>query len=187
MRTFVAVEIAESVRRRAAELVELLRAARADVKWVEPHNMHLTLKFLDEVPLEAIAGVSEAVQQAVASVEPLVFETRGAGAFPSIGRPRTIWLGAGEGEDALVALQSAVDRALRKLGFPKESRRYEPHLTLGRVRGGGPAVVELARLLRGQIEFDAGRSTIDQVVVFASHLSPQGPTYEALSRVPLGM
>ena len=185
IRTFVAVETSEAVRRRAVELVRTLAAAGADVKWVEPYNLHLTLKFLDEVAEPDMPGVCRAVQEAAAAVPPFDIEVRGAGAFPSPGRPRTLWLGAAGGAEAMIALQAAIDKALRKLGFPKETRRFEPHLTIGRVRGGGPTVVQLGRLLREQAEFDAGQFRVIETVVFASHLSPAGSTYEALSRAAL--
>ena len=86
----------------------------------------------------------------------------------------------------MAALAAALEKALAKLGFPKEARRFEPHLTIGRVRGGGPALAELGRLLRQHAAFEAGRFHVAEVVVFASHLSPKGPTYAPLARAPLG-
>lgn len=182
VRTFVAVETNEVVRRQARELIEALRAAGADVKWVEPQNMHLTIKFLDEVPLREIPRVSEAVQQAVADAAPFEMEIRGAGAFPHPGRPQTLWLGAGSGAERLVALHAEMEKRLAKLGFRKESRPFAPHLTIGRVRQRGPAVVELGRLLKQHAEFEAGRFRVAEFVVFSSELGPKGPTYAALSR-----
>jgi 2'-5' RNA ligase len=186
IRTFVAVESSEAVRRRAVELIRTLDAAGADVKWVEPQNMHLTLKFLGDVPEPDVPGVCQAVQEAVAGVRPFDMQVHSAGAFPSAGRPRAVWLGAAGGAEAMIALQAAVDKALRKLGFPKEHRRFEPHLTIGRVRGGGPAVAELGRLLRPLSDFDAGQFRVAETVVFASHLTPKGATYETLGRAALG-
>jgi 2'-5' RNA ligase len=186
IRTFIAVETSEAVRRRAVELIRALDVAGADVKWVEPQNMHLTLKFLGDVAEADVPGVCQAVQEAVAGVQPFDMAVRGAGAFPSAGRPRTLWLGAAAGAEAMIALQAAVEKPLRALGFPKEHRRFEPHLTIGRVRGGGPTVAELGRLVRQFSDFDAGPFRVVETVVFASHLSPKGATYEALGRAPLG-
>jgi RNA 2',3'-cyclic 3'-phosphodiesterase len=186
VRTFIAVEISEAVHDRALALAEMLRGAKAEVKWVERHNMHLTLKFLDEVPLSEIARVCEAVQRGVAGVEPFELEIRGAGAFPSPGRPRTLWLGGGAGSEQMGALFGRIEAALAKLRYRKEPRRFAPHLTIGRVRGQGPALAELGNLIRQHADFAAGRSFIDEVVVFSSRLGPQGPTYEALGRARLG-
>ena len=83
-------------------------------------------------------------------------------------------------------LQTAVERALAKRGFPKEGRAFHPHLTIGRMRQGGPTMAELPQLLQDQAGFAAGVSTVRELVVFASYLSQTGPTYEPLARAPLG-
>ena len=185
VRTFLAVDISDAVRRRTTELIGQLDAAGADVKWVESHNRHLTLKFLDEVPLREIPRISEALERAVVDHKAFEIEVHGAGAFPHPGRPRTVWVGVQYGREQLADLAGAIDKALAKLGYRKESRRFEPHLTIGRVRGSGPTVGELGRLLKQHAEFDAGRCRIDEVIVFSSQLTSEGPVYESLSRARL--
>ena len=133
-----------------------------------------------------IPQVCEAVGRGTATVAPFELEIRGAGAFPHPGRPKTIWLGTGRGQAQMIALHGAVEAALCKLGFRKEHRRFEPHLTLGRARSGGPAVAALAEALRGQADFRAGVGHVGEVVVFSSELQPTGPLYAALGRAPVG-
>ena len=186
IRTFVAVEISSAVRRRAEELIEQLRGSPADVKWVEAQNLHLTLKFLGDVPSGEIARVCEAVQQGAGEAEPFELEVRGAGAFPNARRPRTLWLGSGDGEEEMVALHGHLEGPLKKLGFRGEHRRFHPHLTIGRVRRGGPGVAQLGQLLQQHADFIAGRVQVSEVVVFSSQLDRTGPTYEPLSRAKLG-
>ena len=186
LRTFVAVEINAANRARAGELIQLLRAAPAEVKWVDVENLHLTLKFLGEVSAREIGRVCGAVERGAAAVEPFEFELRGAGAFPNAGRPRTLWLGAGKGEQEMVALHDRVEAALVTLGFRKEHRRFRPHLTIGRVRRGGPGVAELGLLVEQLADFDAGRLSVRQATVFSSQLTPHGPIHEALGRAKLG-
>jgi len=186
VRTFVAVEIDSATRQRAEQLVEKLSAVPADVKWVEAHNLHLTLKFLGEVASQEIPRVCEAVRLGAAEVDPFELELRGAGAFPNTRRPRTIWLGVGAGQEEMVALHGKIEEPLRKLGFRPEHRRYESHLTIGRVRRGGPGLAELGQLLQQHADFLAGRVNVSQVVIFASQLATGGPIYEALSRARLG-
>jgi RNA 2',3'-cyclic 3'-phosphodiesterase len=186
IRTFVAVDVAEAVRRRAARLIELLAQGGGDVKWVEPQNMHLTLQFLGDVPQSDVSAVCQAVERAVEGTPPFSMTLVGAGAFPHPGRPNTIWIGIGEGSEELVALQRAVQRALKPLGFPPERRAFHPHLTIGRMRrGGGPARQGLAQALREQHDFEAGSSMVDQVIVYASYLDRAGPTYQAMRRIDL--
>ncbi len=186
VRTFVAVELDDAVRRAAEELTEGFRRSGADVKWVAAANMHLTLQFLGDVPLPETAAVCKAVARAAREVEPFELEIRGAGAFPHPGRARTVWLGAGAGLDQMVSLHDRVEDALAELGFRKERRRYAPHLTIGRVRRGGPGLAELGTMIRDQADYAAGRCTLCEVVVFSSQLEPAGPVYTPLGRAPLG-
>lgn len=186
IRTFVAVEITAAVRDRAEDLIGRLGGAPADVKWVEPHNLHLTLKFLGDVPSGEIAQVCRAVERGAATVGPFELEVRGAGAFPNAGRPRTLWLGVGAGQAETIELHEQVDRALAKLGYRKEHRRHHPHLTVGRVRRGGPGVKQLGQLVVQNADFTAGRVNVREVVVFSSQLDHSGPTYDALCRAKLG-
>ena len=117
-------------------------------------------------------------------MEPFELACRGAGAFPSADRPKTLWLGAGQGSDEMVTLQAAIERPLTKLGFRGEARRYTPHLTLGRAgRQSHPRslAIELAALAN----FDAGTMLVDEVTIFASRLTPAGPEYDVLALAPL--
>jgi 2'-5' RNA ligase len=185
VRTFVAVETSDAVRQRAAELIATLAATGAKVSWVQPHNLHLTLKFLDEVPLNSIPEVSAAVREAAATCAPFDLEIRTAGAFPSASRPRTLWLGTGQSSEPLGKLHAALESSLKLLGFPKEHRRFAAHLTIGRVRGPSPQLGELGRLIKQHADFTAGEFHLAELVVFSSQLTPQGPIYEALSRAAL--
>ena len=186
LRTFLAVEIDLPVRDRAEALIHQFRGVPADIKWVDRQNLHLTLKFLGDVPATDTPQIIQSVTQAVADTEPFQLEIHGAGAFPDLRRPRTIWFGARDGAEPMAALHRQVESALKKLHYPPEGRKFSPHLTIGRVRGSGPALADLGRLLQEHAEDDVGRTSVEEVVIFASHLDRSGPTYEALGRAPLG-
>jgi len=185
IRTFVAVEIGEAIRRAAAKLIEELRTASADVTWVAPHNMHLTVKFLGDVAAERIPQISATVAEAVAGVRAFDLEVRGVGAFPNVPRPRTIWIGTGAGEAQLAEVAEGLESALAKLGFAREGREFRGHLTLGRIRHPGPALATLSQMLHERAGLEFGQTTIREVVVFSSQLERGGPIYEALSRAAL--
>ena len=184
LRTFIAVETSHAVRQRAVELIGIFAATGAKVSWVQPHNLHLTLKFLGEVPLISIPQVSGAVQKAAAMFEPFELEICHSGAFPSAGRPGTLWLGTGQGSELLGRLYAALENELAPLGFPREHRRFAAHLTIGRVRGRSPA--ELPPLIKRHADFTAGQFPVAELVVFSSQLTPQAPIYEAQSTSALG-
>lgn len=185
VRTFVAVEISAEMRTRAAQLIGRLGSTSAKVKWVEPHNLHMTLKFLGDVDMLEVPQLCQAVTDAVADSPPFEIEARGAGAFPDLRNPRTVWLGMGRGTEEMVELHDAVERALAPLGFRREQRRFRPHLTIGRVRGGGPGIAELAEILAEQADFAGGVASVEEVVVFSSELGRNGPSYEVLATAPL--
>lgn len=184
-RTFIAVEIDDRTVARAAAIIERLRSAGADVTWVAPRNLHLTLKFLGDVGDELLPAVIEAVREAARRVPPFTVEIHGVGAFPQIDRPRTIWLGARQGDEQMRLLAEAVEQSLRPLGFAPEARRFTAHLTIGRVRRPTAALRSLSELMRRQGDQAVGTVAVEQVVAMASTLTPRGPIYEVLARLPL--
>lgn len=184
-RSFVAVEVPGEIMGQAQKLITRLKQADADVKWVEPHNMHFTVKFLGNVRDNDLGELSLALAQATRDLKPFELEVVGAGAFPNIKRPRTIWLGVREGAEPFVELYEAIEDRLFDLGYRGEGRRFTPHLTLGRVRASSPGAGRLAQLLEENAEFEAGPMYVDEVVIFSSTLGPKGPTYEALGHAEL--
>ncbi len=186
IRTFIAVETPPEVRARAVTLIGHLAPTPANVRWVEEENLHWTVKFLGEVPSNDISEICDAVAGAIAELKPFEIEVAGAGAFPTAARPRTVWIGVSRGEPQFVELHDAIDAALGELGFRSENRRFRPHMTLGRVRRSPQGIRELADMMAGQSEFEAGKMQVDEVAVFASHLDRNGPRYQALAHLPLG-
>lgn len=185
IRTFVAIDLAERVGRRAGQLIERLRPSGAKVKWVDPEHLHLTIKFLGDVPTLETPAVCRAVIDCVAGRSAFEIALAGVGAFPSRQRPRVVWLGVVGGRAQLGALHEALDESLRPLGYRGDSRPFAPHLTLGRVREGGPSASRLRELLDQERDFAAGTSPVGELLVMASHLDSAGPRYEVMSRAPL--
>ncbi|MCI0359651.1 MAG: RNA 2',3'-cyclic phosphodiesterase [Planctomycetaceae bacterium] len=189
IRSFVAVELAPSVAARAGKLIDELRVSAAQVNWVKTQQMHLTLKFLGDVQDTETPDICRVVADVAKKFEPFEITCRGAGAFPTAEHPRTLWIGIEDGAEELCALQAALENALKdELGFPKEARRFQPHLTIGRVKHEPPSARgELTDLVVKHANFDADLSVIDEVVVLASFLGRSGPNYEALGRADLGI
>ncbi|MCA9204660.1 MAG: RNA 2',3'-cyclic phosphodiesterase [Planctomycetales bacterium] len=185
IRTFVAVDVPPALHKRVSDIIGLLKAARADVKWVDTGILHLTLKFLGDVPNVEIPDVCKVVARACEGVEPFALTLGGVGAFPDVARARTVWIGAHEGTDEMIALQQRIDEALHKLGFPPERRLFHPHLTIGRLRRGGPEQRELSRLIAEQADAPIGQIEIDEVTVYASTLDRTGPSHDPLAHVEL--
>jgi 2'-5' RNA ligase len=184
IRTFIAVAISPDIRRRALEVARQLASIAPDVKWVEPQSLHWTLQFLGNVEEREIGEICAAVAEGALEHEPFDLEVRGAGAFPTPNRPRTLWLGVGEGRDQIIALQASIEESLSVLGFRAEARRYTPHHTIGRPGRGEPPPA-LAEQLAALADFSGGTMLVDEVIVCSSELRREGPIYEPLGFAPL--
>jgi 2'-5' RNA ligase len=185
-RTFIAIEANDEVRVRALQAIDRLSRDAENVKWVAPDNLHWTLQFLGDISYEQMAEACRIVGKVAARHKPFVLTATGVGAFPKIDRPRTLWLGAGQGGDQLCTLQSVLEEGLAELGFRGENRRYVPHLTLGRLARGSHGGQALAAGVAELSNFEGGAMEVDEVTVFASVLEREGPTYHVLSHAPLG-
>jgi 2'-5' RNA ligase len=181
VRTFVALELPEPLRAGILGLARTLRDSGIRASWCKAGTLHLTLKFLGDVEKSDLPSVVEAVAAASSRVPPFAFETGRLGAFPSPRNPRVLWLGA-EPVDELFDLQAAIEDELSAVGFPRERRRFHPHITLGRVRGRAP---EGTCDILASLSPPRGRVPVSEVHVMSSTLSPGGAVHEVIEAVPL--
>ncbi|MCA9151599.1 MAG: RNA 2',3'-cyclic phosphodiesterase [Planctomycetales bacterium] len=188
IRTFVAVEISEELRRAAKRVLGEFSATQAPVRWVDPGQFHVTLKFLGDVDDSQIYAVCAAVRNAAAQMEPFVATCDCVGAFPKLESPRTVWLGISEGTEQFRELHQQLDTRLSKLGFPHEQRQFAPHITLGRVdRDGQRAALQpLVDTMSAAQGREFGQFLVTGCVVYSSELTPRGPVYTPLGKLPLG-
>lgn len=185
IRTFIGVEIGEKSRIQAANFSKKLQDLDVDIKWEPPHKFHVTLKFLDEILNEEVNDICLRVQRAVKDLPPFTLGLRGAGAFPSVAKPRNVWIGVGEGREEITEAARRIDLAMQEIGFPRELRPFTPHVTLGRVKRATPALADLSKLLDQYKNIDLGKSYIQSVTVFASHMARSGSNYTVLATCPL--
>jgi len=172
MRAFVAVFPPPEVRREALAWAGHLPSGDR-VRWTRPENIHLTLKFLGDVRVEALDGMRAALGKVCAEHAPFDAALAELGAFPSARRAKILWLGVGAGSDRLRSLAADVDDALAPLGFEREKRPYVPHLTIGRVRG-HPLNLDLPSGVEGS-GFRVGRVELTE-----STLAAEGATYRTV-------
>jgi len=183
IRTFIAIALPADIRGLITRFQETARSAGGDVKWVRPESLHITLKFLGDVPKERIETVCEAVRLSATGIPPFSISMEGAGAFPNEKKPRVLWVGISEGRDRLIDLAGRLETEMAKIGFEKEERAYSAHLTMGRVRSsaGIGAVIERMRTAG----FAGGRFEAGEVVVMKSDLEKSGAVYTALGTIKL--
>jgi 2'-5' RNA ligase len=186
IRTFIGIDVGKPIRDRLVGLQENLARAGAEVKWVEPENLHVTLLFLGEVDEREVPAVCSVVGEAVANHQPFTVSVETAGCFPNPRRPRVLWVGVGEGGQGVCALHDALEPPLLALGcYRREDRKYTPHVTLGRVKSERPSD-KLAAALANNAAWKGGDTIVREVHVMSSQLGPKGPVYTILSRAKLG-
>jgi len=180
IRTFVAVPIDKEIRQRISEVQERVKKLTRNVKWVEPDNFHVTLKFLGNVPEDQVPQISAALDEVSSKVPAFALSVKGIGAFPKLERARVVWIGIEEGREELIRLAREVEESLSRLRFEKENKPFKAHITIGRVKEGKPAD-GLAEGIREIDAGDLGRQNVSSVVLMRSELKPDGPVYSPLS------
>jgi 2'-5' RNA ligase len=183
-RAFVAIDIDEAIRQKLVSAQKRLEATGADLKLVEPPNIHITMKFLGEVPDEKISTVAEALRKAVASTVQFDVNVRGIGVFPNLHYIRVVWAGIAEGHDEIISVQRGIDQELQPLGFPKE-RDFVPHLTIARVKT-AKAKERLAAFVKEMADAEFGVMRAKAVELKQSTLTQKGPIYSTLGRIEFG-
>ncbi len=189
IRTFIAIELDEPTKMKLMALQKRLKVEMPEraIRWVRAEGIHLTLKFLGDVPVGRVERIAEELKEACRGFAPFVLRCGGLGCFPNPRRPRVIWVGIEEETGSLARLQRAIEKRLAPLGYPPEKRPFNPHLTLGRVRSGVRSS-ELRRLGESIEAADIGLvSEVDAraVDLIRSDLQPSGAVYTQLVEVPL--
>lgn len=146
--------------------------------------MHLTLKFLGEIEPDRLDAVRGALTSFPWNLAPFAFTLSGVGAFPGMKRPQTLWVGVSNGAEPVKELAEKVERALEPLGFPRETRGFSPHLTIGRVKGPGP--VGWAEVFAAQARFEPIEVRATGFSLYESKLLPTGAQHAPLLTVGFG-
>jgi 2'-5' RNA ligase len=183
MRQFLAVDLSDELRAGLGGLQRRLQAEARGWRWVRPENIHLTLRFLGEVPAELDADCREAWRTVAAHASPFSFRLRGISSFPPRGRPRVLWVGVREQGSAgrLAQLAAAFEQAARDVGFDHENRPFRPHLTLARAERSGRATPPENQ------EYGSGTALdVDHTTLFRSELLPGGARYSVLESFAFG-
>ncbi len=189
MRSFVAVPFTDDVKRAYRVLYDEGRALFPRLRWVRPENLHLTVRFLGDTPLEVVQPLREAVAGEVAREAAFSLTIGPPGQFSGrAGAPRVLWLGIEAGRESLLRIARGVERAARRCGFPRERRPWRPHLTVARNPTRSPQSPIPADWDRLGRECGLAGLTmkVENVALLKSALRPEGPLYSLVWEVPLG-
>jgi 2'-5' RNA ligase len=178
IRSFIAVDINDNtVLQRIVDCQMELTRTGADLKLVEPENIHATIRFLGEVEVSLLDQVRSELSQLI--FQPFTIELRGIGAFPNPHRPNVVWVGITRGEGELQRIFSSLEPHLRGLGFPADKKGFSPHITIGRVKSCRNRDVLYSSIMElSDREF--GSMTVDSIRLKKSVLTPKGPVYSTI-------
>lgn len=185
-RAFIAIELPAEVKDVISGHIEDLKGARAKgVRWIEPGIAHLTVAFLGNVPNGCIAALSSIVDFVASASLLFSLRTGDLGVFPSMRRPRVVWMGLEGDTGALAALQHRLQEALRAEGFALERRAFKPHVTLGRAKGKG--VIDMEKDALNPSRRNRVEMPVRELALMSSVLTPRGPVHTRIHRATLSM
>jgi len=184
MRAFIAIELPDEIKQGIARVQEQLRKTDISAGWTRSEGIHLTLKFLGEVPDAKVQEIMAAITEAAQGTGKLNLTVEGAGAFPHARNPRVLWIGVTGDIEKLAALQAAVEDSMAGLGFEREERKFSPHLTLARIRFPKPRD-NWQQVIEGIKDVKLGGFEAGHVSLMKSELKREGAVYTEIGRVEL--
>jgi 2'-5' RNA ligase len=179
MRSFIAVNFSEEVKKKLAEIQhELKNAVEGSLKWVEEENLHLTLKFMGDVREDVLGHIKSSLSPVFKNYRQFKVEFKNVGAFPTVNKPRVLWVGIEKGKNELEKLAIEIENTLNdKLGIAKEERKFLPHITLARVKD--KCRINFEKIAKYQDKVFA-EDVVSKVDLMESKLTPSGPIYSVM-------
>jgi 2'-5' RNA ligase len=184
MRSFIAIEIPDEIKKEMVKVQAQLGKADVDASWPRAEGMHLTLKFLGEVPEKKITEIVSGLQTAAEGIGQFRLEVKGVGTFPNPQNARVVWIGLSGDIGKLTKLQGAVEDAMARIGLAREERKFTAHLTLGRIKYIRSREHWLA-VLAGLRDRSMPGFEVTAVSLMKSELKPSGAVYTEMGRVEL--
>lgn len=183
IRAFIAVEMPRQIKMELDRLIAGLRPFGPDIRWVRAANLHLTLRFLGDIPESSVGGLANDMTDKLATLRPFAVTLHGLGGFPNLHKPRVIWVGTNQGTDQLVQLATAVEKSCRDCGFGGADKPFSSHLTIGRVKF--PKGMEKLVSHIQTLDYHLPEFQVDEAAIFKSDLLPSGPRYSRLEVIRL--
>ncbi len=178
LRTFIAVSVPNKVGKIQEMVKTIIPADQKGLKWVNPNSIHLTLKFNGPTPAEIIPEMNLALNKITRDFTPIKLLISNTGCFPGSGRPRVLWLGMAGAVNQLHLLVNRIHGAMEKFGFADESTKFNPHVTIGRIRYPQKKDIDISNFLN--TSYEKINMVTDRIHFLSSELLPGGPVYSNL-------
>lgn len=187
IRAFIAIELPSAIQEKLGEVINRLKSQNSSaVRWVTPHNIHITLKFLGDVSINNLQVLTQILASEVSRFHPFEIRIGRLGAFPNLRQPRVVWVGV-QAPPILENIQRGIEAETRRLGYVAEERPFSPHLTVGRMSHNATQddVRQIAVILSNTRVEELGTVQVEAVRLFKSDLQPGGAVYTAITNAQL--
>jgi 2'-5' RNA ligase len=183
MRLFIAIQLPSKIEKEIGKLQDKFKkiSAKDKISWVKPENVHVTLKFLGETDLKYTGKIISVMEKAVSGMERFDILIEDTGVFPSAKNPRVMWIDCKDEGENITAIKRRLDRGLKRLGFGVEKKKFQPHLTIARIRHLSKDSEVIEKFLMNKTEF--GKIEAGSIQLISSELSSTGSKYEVIGNV----
>ncbi len=182
MRCFIALEFPPEIKTSIYKSLKKEIEDKPELKWVSEKNLHITLKFLGEIPEKKVSAIGDQLDKIFKNVRPVKIRLGGIKAFLDRGEVRVLWIEVAEGAEKIKEFAGKIETSLARMGFKKEKKEFVPHLTIARARKNPRKRYKPGDF---EIKLDIPDFFIDEIVLFKSTLTPTGPIYERIKVVKL--
>jgi len=182
-RLFIAADVSDETRALIRAIQSELHFYKGSIRFVIPQNVHLTLKFLGDVPEEAIPEIEKRIAISVSGFQKFNYICRGTGVFPNVRKPRVLWLGIVKGNNILKQLSNSLQQQLKDMPVQQDDKEFRSHVTIGRIRNYREHLVKLDEFLR--YNYGEINNPVSEIVLYESMLLPKGPIYTSLKKFKL--
>jgi 2'-5' RNA ligase len=179
VRAFIAIELDDEIRRRLKKIQDSLRKTGTDIKWVDPYNIHLTLKFFGDVPINSLDKLCGMIEDGLKNFSKFEFYLESLGCFPSQGSPQILWAGISKGHKDLEQIEKTLAEKTSSFAEKPEDKKFSAHITIGRVRSNKNIATLIAVLKNSPCHLDE-KQTVSFITLFKSDLTSSGPIYSPI-------
>jgi 2'-5' RNA ligase len=183
-RIFFAIDLPEDIKISLEGFISKIKPELPEVRWVDPYNTHLTIRFVGNYQMEEIPRMIDVVKRDMKDLKSNNIFLEGLGAFPNVDRARVLWVGIKDDNKILQNMRLSLDKSLEKLGVGYEGKQFKPHLTLGRVKKGVKVPSNKIRDIFEEYKTISFKNiSVDSLILFRSLLKPDGPEYWVLEKI----
>ena len=184
IRLFIAIEIEKRIKERIIDSLNLLKKADAGVRWVACENIHATVKFLGNIDAKTLPALIKYIDNVVSFFSPFKIQIANVGAFPTIKKPRILFVCIQDKENNLIKIFEELEKGIEKYGIKRDTKNYVGHITIGRTKS-QKNLRKLTELLQSDSDRFFGQEKVHYISLIQSELTPDGPIYTTIKQFQL--